>query len=321
MLGNFSIGDYFKQGAVEYAWELSLDGFGFKPEDIWVTVFEGDDELGPRPRRGGDRGMGVGRGPARADRPVPALGELLAGRPDRPLRPVQRAVLRPRPGVGQRRTTCPAARTSASWSTGTSSSCSSTRTRSDTLTPLPAQNIDTGMGLNRMALILQDKPTIFETDQFAPLVDLGEELSGRTYGSDEPTTRALRILADHTPRHDVPHRRRRRALQRGPRLRAAPHHAPRDPAGALARDRAGLPAAVRRRRRGDDGRRVPRAAPRARRDPQVARGRGGGASAARSSRARSCSTRSSSARARRATRASAPRTPSGCTTPTASRST
>src|SRR5918996_4031035 len=49
MLGNFSLGDYFKQGAVEMAWEFSLDGFGFEPEQIWVTVFEGDDELGLGP--------------------------------------------------------------------------------------------------------------------------------------------------------------------------------------------------------------------------------------------------------------------------------
>ena len=48
----------------------------------------------------------------------------------------------------------------------------------DTLTPLPARNIDTGLGLNRMAAILQDVPSVFETDQFAPLIELGEELSG-----------------------------------------------------------------------------------------------------------------------------------------------
>jgi alanyl-tRNA synthetase len=65
------------------------------------------------------------------------------------------------------------------------------------LAPLPAQNIDTGLGLNRLAAILQDKPSVFETDQFAPLISLGEELSGRRYGQDFPTDRALRILADH----------------------------------------------------------------------------------------------------------------------------
>src|SRR5919202_3521638 len=49
MLGNFSLGDYVKAGAVELAWELSLEGFGFRPEDIWITVFEGDAELGLGP--------------------------------------------------------------------------------------------------------------------------------------------------------------------------------------------------------------------------------------------------------------------------------
>src|SRR3712207_6339991 len=49
MLGNFSIGDYFKPGAVEYAWELSLEGFGLDADDIWITVFEGDDTLGLGP--------------------------------------------------------------------------------------------------------------------------------------------------------------------------------------------------------------------------------------------------------------------------------
>ena len=66
------------------------------------------------------------------------------------------------------------------------------------LTPLPSQNIDTGLGLNRMAAILQDVPSVFETDQFAPLMALGEELSGRSRDEDFPTTRALRILADHS---------------------------------------------------------------------------------------------------------------------------
>ena len=65
------------------------------------------------------------------------------------------------------------------------------------LTPLPAKNIDTGLGLNRMAAILQNKETVFETDQFAPLVALGEELWGRRYGEEFTTDRALRMLADH----------------------------------------------------------------------------------------------------------------------------
>ena len=49
MLGNWSFGDYFKRESIEWGWELSRDGFGFDPERIWVTVFEGDDELGLGP--------------------------------------------------------------------------------------------------------------------------------------------------------------------------------------------------------------------------------------------------------------------------------
>ena len=111
-----------------------------------------------------------------------------------------------------------------------------------TLTPLPNQNIDTGLGLNRMALIQQDAPTIFETDQFAPLMALGSELSPHGEPDDARAAHPGRPLA----RDDVPHRRRRRAVQRGPRLHPAPRHAPRDPAGPLARHRARLHAALRR---------------------------------------------------------------------------
>ena len=133
MLGNFSIGDYFKQGAVEFAWELSLDGFGFDAEDIWVTVFEGDEELGLGPDEEAIEAWQAIGVPRERIVDVPALGELLAGRPDRALRPVLGALPRPRPGVRRAPTTSPAARTSASSSTGTSSSCSSTRTRTATL--------------------------------------------------------------------------------------------------------------------------------------------------------------------------------------------
>src|SRR5918996_4874884 len=66
------------------------------------------------------------------------------------------------------------------------------------LTPLPANNIDTGLGLNRLAAIMQGTTSVFETDQIRPLIDLGEQLSGKRYGETFETDRALRILADHT---------------------------------------------------------------------------------------------------------------------------
>jgi alanyl-tRNA synthetase len=66
------------------------------------------------------------------------------------------------------------------------------------VTSLPAKNIDTGLGLNRLAAIVQDKPSVFETDQFWPLIELGQSLSGRRYGADDEDDRALRVLADHS---------------------------------------------------------------------------------------------------------------------------
>ena len=66
------------------------------------------------------------------------------------------------------------------------------------LTELPMKNIDTGMGLDRMAAVLQDVPSVFETDHVRPLVDLAEELSGRRYDEGGAVTRAMRIVADHS---------------------------------------------------------------------------------------------------------------------------
>ncbi len=100
MLGNFSFGDYFKREAIEFAWELSREVFGLAERDIWVTVFAGDEALG----LGADeeaitfwREVGV---PARADRGMPARGELLAGRAHRAVRAELGAVSRPRAGFG-----------------------------------------------------------------------------------------------------------------------------------------------------------------------------------------------------------------------------
>ena len=66
------------------------------------------------------------------------------------------------------------------------------------LTELPQRNIDTGLGLERMAMIQQGVDSIFDTDGFTPLIGLAEELSGQEYGSDPKVTRAMRIIADHS---------------------------------------------------------------------------------------------------------------------------
>jgi len=129
MLGNFSVGDYFKQGAVEHAWDLSLNGFGFDPEQVWITVFEGDKELGLGPDEeaiSAWEAVGVPR--ERIVLCPRSENFWQSGRPGRAAR--ARSCTSTAGWTSARPPTCRARRTSASSSTGTSSSCSTTRTPS-----------------------------------------------------------------------------------------------------------------------------------------------------------------------------------------------
>src|SRR3954454_25328274 len=197
MLGNFSIGDYFKQEAVEWAWQFSLEGFGFDPEKIWVTVFEGDESLG----------LGLDQEAVEA--------WLSVGVPRERIVPLGR-----KDNFWQAGETAPCGPCSELYlDRGAEFGAEDERPGSDgerfleywnlvftqhdlrpdgSLGALPFNNIDTGLGLNRLASIMQGTRSVFETDQFAPLIALGEELAGRRYGTDGPTDRALGILADHT---------------------------------------------------------------------------------------------------------------------------
>ena len=100
MLGNFSFGDYFKDGAVDYAWEYVTRHLGFEHREALGDGLRGRSRARPRGGRGRGRGVAAGGNPAGAHRPVPALGQLLGPRRgDRPVRPVLGAPLRPRPRV------------------------------------------------------------------------------------------------------------------------------------------------------------------------------------------------------------------------------
>ncbi len=208
MLGNFSFGDYFKREAIQFAWELSRDVFGFAAKDIWVTVFAGDDALGLGPDEEAIncwRDLGVER-----ERIVecPRSENFWQAGPTGPCGPcselyVDRGV---RYGSAEDLPGGDNERFLEYWNLvfmQYEQLESGTGPRGDgdapstILKPLPANNIDTGLGLNRMAAILQGKPSVFETDQFWPLIELGEELSGRRYGADFSGDRPLRILADH----------------------------------------------------------------------------------------------------------------------------
>jgi alanyl-tRNA synthetase len=197
MLGNFSFGDYFKREAARYAWELSRDGFGFPAQDIWITVFAGDDELGLGPDQEAiDAWLEIGV-PRERIVECPREENFWQAGPTGPCGPCSELYL-DRGIEHGRADDLPGGDNERFMEYWNLVFMELDQNPVGVLTPLPAKNIDTGMGLNRMACILQDKATVFETDQFAPLIALGEELSGRRYGEAFPIDRALRVLADHS---------------------------------------------------------------------------------------------------------------------------
>jgi alanyl-tRNA synthetase len=197
MLGNFSFGDYFKRQATQFAWDLSREGFGFNPEDIWITVFAGDEELGLGPDEEAiDAWLELGVPRARIVE-CPRSENFWQAGPTGPCGPCSELYLDRGLEFG-RPDDLPGGDNERFLEYWNLVFMQLDQNPINVLSPLPAKNIDTGMGLNRMAAILQNKASVFETDQFAPLIELGERLSGRRYGKEFPADRALRILADHS---------------------------------------------------------------------------------------------------------------------------
>jgi alanyl-tRNA synthetase len=197
MLGNWSFGDYFKEESIPWGWQLSTEGFGMDPERIWVTVFGGDEELGLGPD---EEAIAVWRGVGVPDERIVRLGRednFWQAGPAGPCGPCSELYLDRGPEFGddEERPGDDTERYLEFWNhvfmtydLGADGS----------LTELPMRNIDTGMGLDRMAAILQEVPSVYETDLVRPLVDLAEEMSGRSYDEGGAVTRAMRIVADHS---------------------------------------------------------------------------------------------------------------------------
>ncbi len=197
MLGNWSFGDYFKAESIPWGWELATEGFGMDPERIWVTVFGGDEELGLGPDT---EAIEIWRATG-----VPAERIVRLGREDNfwqagptgPCGPCSELYLDRGPGFGAEDER-PGDDTDRFLEFWNHVFMSYDLGEDGSLAELPMKNIDTGMGLDRMAAILQDVPSVFETDHVRPLLDLAEELSGRRYDEGGAVTRAMRIVADHS---------------------------------------------------------------------------------------------------------------------------
>ena len=198
MLGNFSFGDYFKDGAIDLAWEFATDRLGFPREQLWATVFAGDPELGlgedevaiagwlrvgiPR-----ERIVGLPRSEnfwqAADTGPCGPCSELYLDRG------VELGCDRPDCAPG-----CDCDRFLEFWNLVF---MEYDLADDGTLTPLPQQNIDTGLGLERGAMLLQGVDSIFETDGYQLIMDWVAQESGVAYGESEQATKAHRVLADH----------------------------------------------------------------------------------------------------------------------------
>ena len=188
MLGNFSFGDYFKQGAIEMAWELLTEVFGIDGDRLWVTVHESDDDAEAIWRDV------VGVAPGRIQR----LGEDNFWRmgDTGPCGPSSEIFVDK--GAAYGADGGPAfggsERFVEIWNLVF---MQFNRDGDGALAPLPKTNIDTGAGMERILTTLNGTDSIFATEVYTGLLDAAQSLTGRTYGGDEATDVALRILADH----------------------------------------------------------------------------------------------------------------------------
>src|SRR5262245_11334001 len=200
MMGNFSFGDYFKEGAVGFAWELSTQGWRIDPEKIWITVFGGDEQV-PMDAEAEQLWLDVGV-PRERIRHLGRKDNFWQAGPTGPCGPCSELYYDRGPEHGCGREPGP---------DGCGPGCHCDRflefwnlvfmqydqDAEGKLTPLPKPSIDTGAGVERVSALLQDVHSVYETDVFTPIIEAIEGWTGTRYASGGIETRALRVLADH----------------------------------------------------------------------------------------------------------------------------
>jgi alanyl-tRNA synthetase len=188
MLGNFSFGDYFKQGAIEYAWVFLTEVLGMDGDRLWATVHESDDEAWQLWHDA------IGLPEDRIQR----LGEdnFWEMSATGPCGPSSEIFLDKGPQFGREGGPKHGGeeRFVEIWNLVF---MASNRLADGSLEPLPKKNIDTGAGMERILPLIQGKSSVFDTDVLRRLIGTAEEVTGSVYGKDAETDVSLRILADH----------------------------------------------------------------------------------------------------------------------------
>jgi alanyl-tRNA synthetase len=189
MLGNFSFGDYFKEQAIEWGWEISTQVFKLPPERLVVSVFEDDDEAFAIWR---DK---IGVNPLRIKR-LGADDNFWVSGPTGPCGPCSELYYDFHPELGNEQIDLEDDSRFIEFYNLVFMQYN--RDVEGNLTPLANKNIDTGMGLERMAQILQDVPNNYETDLIFPIVQTAADIAGIDYfSSDEKTKTSLKVIGDH----------------------------------------------------------------------------------------------------------------------------
>ena len=190
MLGNFSFGDYFKQQAIEWAWELSTVIYGLDPKNLVVSVFREDDEAEQIWRDV------VGVNPKRIIR-MDEADNFWASGPTGPCGPCSEIYYDFKPELGDEGIDLEDDDRFIEFYNLVF--MQSNRDAEGTLTPLANRNIDTGMGLERMAQILQKVPNNYETDLIFPLIEAAADLAGVDYPQlDDKGKTSLKVIGDHS---------------------------------------------------------------------------------------------------------------------------
>jgi alanyl-tRNA synthetase len=198
MLGNFSVGEYFKEGAIDLAWEFMFEHMKLDFDPIWVSVFAGDTELGlDEDEVAIAHWERKGMPPERIVRLPRADNFWSVGGPG-PCGPDSEIFFDWGEEVGCRRPECAPGCECERFLEFWNLVFMEFELHADgSLTPLPKQNIDTGLGLERGARILQQVPSVYDTDGYQEIMAWLAEKSGVAYGESEEATKAHRILADH----------------------------------------------------------------------------------------------------------------------------